>query len=129
MTMTADDVMDATETETGTTEIATEETETEIMTVETGTVEGTTATETETTVVTGITETIGEVTEEVDTAEIETTTVAEALTEASRCSVQEMRIDHPLQREQFQSQRGSVSALDGISKLLASRTLLLCRQR
>lgn len=129
MTMTAEDVMGVTEIGTETTEIATGETETEIMTVETGTVEGTTATETETTVVTGITGMIGEATEEADTAETETTTVAEVLTEASRCSVQEMRIDHPLQKEPFQSQRESVSALDGISKLLASKTSLLCRQR
>lgn len=86
----------------------------------------------ETTVGTETIETTAEeaIDEEVETeieTEIEMMTVAEVPTEVSKCSVQEMRTDHLLQKGQFPSLRENAFVQGGISKLLASRTSQLLK--
>lgn len=127
--MTAEGETDVTEI-TETTETATTEIE-EIEITTDGTEEATTATGT--TVETVTAETTVEATDVevvvVDMVVIEMMTVVEEAIEVSKYSALAMQTDHPLQKVQFQSRKESAYALDGILKLLVSRTSLLCRQR
>lgn len=61
--------------------------------------------------------------------EIEMTTAAGVPTEVSKCSVQAMRTDHQLQKEQSPFLKESASAQAGISRLLALRTSQLLKLR